>query len=95
MATRTKSVAVGHLSPADLLFTDADAPHPGTTSTVVVQNVSGGDVFLGGSDVTTANGIRVAAGASFSLDLTFGDGLFAIQADTLATKEVRVLHTGL
>lgn len=47
-------------------------------------------VFIGGPDVTTANGFELAAGASIEIDLA-SDAVYGIVAAT--TESVRVLRT--
>lgn len=55
-----------------------------------VQVPSGGStVYVGGPDVTTANGYAVAAGTAVSIDLAPGDVLYGIVASS--TQAVRVL----
>ena len=60
---------------------------------IYVQNLSNKDIFIGGSAVSVANGLRVARGAT--VDFPFGDqiSLYAI-GDTgiLGTGNVRVLE---
>jgi hypothetical protein len=89
MAVRSAAVTVGIA--ATLLNTGTDTGPSGSSVTVV--NASAGDVFVGGPDVTTANGVRLAAGGSLSADLTEGEHLHAIVA--AGTADVRVLHVGV
>ncbi len=67
---------------------------PGTALTgrrfIEVQNLANAPIFLGGSGVTTSNGIRIAAGASRSGEVGDDVGLFAIKA--AGTADVRVLE---
>jgi len=54
---------------------------------VLVNNPSGGStVYLGGSDVTTSNGITLPAGSSLPLTLGYGDDLWAVAAGTTAVE---------
>lgn len=60
---------------------------------VVVSNPSGGaGIFLGGPDVTAANGVPLAAAASITLPLGGGDRLFAVVST--GTKAVNVMECG-
>jgi len=52
------------------------------------------DVYLGGSDVTTADGVLVPAGESLSIDLGPGDMLYAIVASGTPTVKVMTTRTG-
>jgi hypothetical protein len=58
---------------------------------VLVQNPVGATatVYLGGSDVTTANGVAVIAGASISVDMV-ADSLWAVVGT--GTQEIRTLE---
>jgi hypothetical protein len=63
-------------------------------STVLVTVPAGGaTVYVGGADVTTANGFPLAAGASVSVDLNSGDLLYGIVA--ASTQAVNVLRVGV
>ena len=56
---------------------------------MLIQNTSNKDVFVGGSTVTTTNGIRIAKGATMELDI--GEvALYAIAGS--AGNDVRVLE---
>jgi hypothetical protein len=56
---------------------------------VIVQNLGSGVAFLGGSDVTTANGLGLASGERLELDvLDFGD----IYVISDSTADVRILE---
>lgn len=61
---------------------------------LVLTNTGSVDLFLGGSDVTSASfGYKLAAGKEMSLDLGRGDELFAAVAT--GTSTVRILHLGV
>jgi hypothetical protein len=63
-------------------------------STVLVTVPAGGaTVYVGGADVTTANGFPLPAGASVSVDLNSGDLLYGIVA--ASTQAVNVLRVGV
>lgn len=65
-----------------------------TGEAITVRNAHATDsVFLGGADVTTANGFELVAGAAYSDTLMTGDALYAIKAATTAT--VHVLRRGV
>lgn len=56
---------------------------------LIVQNLGAGALYIGGSNVTTANGVQVASGSMITLDvLDFGD----IWAVSSANSDVRVLE---
>lgn len=57
---------------------------------ILIQNLAGTQIFLGGSGVTTSNGIRLAAGASWEGEVGDDVNLFAIKAT--GTADVRVLE---
>lgn len=58
---------------------------------VLIQNPVGATatVYLGGADVTTANGVAVIAGSSISVDMV-SDSLYAIVGT--GTQEIRTLE---
>jgi hypothetical protein len=57
---------------------------------VSIQNIGAATVYLGGSDVTTTSyGYQLAAGASMSIDLEYGDTLYGVVA--AGTNVVAVL----
>jgi len=51
--------------------------------TVTVKNEGANDVFIGGEDVTTDNGYRLAAGDALTLELS--GALYAVTAGTVET----------
>ena len=66
-----------------------------TTATKLISNVRGAalvkgtaDMYLGGDDVTTANGFLLATGDVYALDLAGDDGLYAVVASGTATASV-------
>lgn len=67
---------------------------PGTALTgrrkIYIQNLDNQAIFLGGSGVTTSNGLRIAAGGVFEDEVGDDVGLFAIAA--AGTADVRVLE---
>jgi hypothetical protein len=58
------------------------------TKQVVVQ--PSGDVYVGGSDVSTSNGVLVGSGDSLALFLGVGDELYAVSGGSVS---IRVLQT--
>jgi hypothetical protein len=48
-----------------------------STRTVIVRPV-GNDVYVGGSDVTTANGLQISKDTNFSIVVPPGDELWAV-----------------
>ena len=59
---------------------------------VMIQNLSGVDVFLGDSGVTTSTGYKLADGSSISYDLLTADSVYGIVAT--GTASVRVTWLG-
>lgn len=57
---------------------------------IYIQNLASAPIFLGGSGVTTSNGIRIAAGAVWEDEVGDDVNLFAIKA--AGTADVRVLE---
>lgn len=56
---------------------------------LLIQNLGAGNVFIGGSNVTTSNGVQVSSGSMITLDvLDFGD-LWAVSN---STADVRVME---
>lgn len=88
MAVSTAAVSAATSATA-LHAIDADL------SGIEVQNVGASTVYVGGSDVTTANGYPVAAGASWypPQPLAAGERVYGIVAS--GTVEVRVLRLGV
>lgn len=62
-ALRTGSIVAG-TDPAEII------PDNETRRSVLVQNLSDNDIYVGGEDVTAATGIRVSAGGSLTLYVT-------------------------
>lgn len=62
-------------------------------SSVAVYNNGSATIYVGDSDVTTATGFPLAAGASLSLDLDPAESLYGVVAS--GTVEARVLEAGL
>lgn len=94
-----RSTAVTVTATATVLF-DVTADDTSSTSPtgahVIVRNTSGtAKLFLGGPDVTAANGLEVAAGAqSPTLTLSRGDALYGISDDSVSGTTTRVLVLG-
>lgn len=65
----------------------------GVPGSHVVVKPSGGDVYFGGSDVSSSNGFLVADGGSLAVDLETGEGLYARSAS--GTVTVHVLKSGV
>lgn len=58
----------------------------------ILVNLGGATVYLGGSNVTTANGFPVDPGGNFSGEIKDGDDLYAVVAS--GTVACRVLQIG-
>lgn len=82
-------------STATLLFTASDGMDDAMAGAdlVVYNSHATIDIFVGGSDVTAAKGIPVAAGKSISFsNLMPGEDVYAIVSST--SSAARVLATG-
>lgn len=94
MTVKSRAVTVAATATV-LNGTDVDDRYQsaqGIATSILVQVPTGGvAVYLGGSDVTTSNGVSVGAGESFSLDLSINESLYGIVATS--TQGVRVLQT--
>ncbi len=88
MAVSSSAVALNASTPTAL-----NAPQSDPCS-LLVHNADGSIVvYLGGSDVTTSNGVPLAAGVKQSVNnLAGGERLYAIAAS--GTPSVRVLKQG-
>lgn len=68
---------------------------PGGTQSIAVFNNGADTIYLGGDDVTTANGVPVDAGAwGPGVDLSTSEALYGIAA-AAGTVEVRVLEVSV
>lgn len=91
MATKTRAVTV--TTTATRLDT-TDETDSVSGSSLVVYNNGSATVYVGGSDVTTANGLPVAASAwGPGVDLDPGEAWYGIVAS--GTVEVRVGEQGI
>ena len=57
---------------------------------ILIQNAGSATMYLGGSTVTTSNGILLAAGLSLPFDIGEAVTIYAIVAD--GTQEARILE---
>lgn len=73
-AFNTENIAVG-TTPVRLVGVAATRP---TTARLALLLTAGGDLFVGGANVTITNGKAVAAGGELSFDAV--DGLWAVAA---------------
>lgn len=87
MSIRSTVVTVG-TTPT---FLSAGGQGGGELRTIIVRNDSIVDVFIGGDDVTTANGMRMPASTEKTLDLDISDSLYACVA--AATQPVQIFRT--
>lgn len=91
MAVKTRAVTVADTATRLDTINESDDRQG---SAIAVFNNSAQTVYVGGADVTTANGVPVPAGQwGPSIDVTVDEKLFGIVAAT--TAEVRVLETGV
>lgn len=58
----------------------------------LLVNIGGATVYLGGSNVTTANGYPIDPGGNFNGEIRDGDDLYAVTAS--GTVACRVLQIG-
>jgi hypothetical protein len=54
--------------------------------TLIVRPVA--DIVVGGSDVTSATGVTLTAGLTYSFNVANGDDLYAVSAATSTTAKV-------
>jgi hypothetical protein len=76
---------------SELVFTAVNGHADALESVTVHNNDATILVYVGGSDVSTANGLPVAAGTAITLNLIQGDAVYAVAAS--GTPEIRVLST--
>lgn len=88
MAVLSRAVSVATTA------TRIDSSEGGQSSQgLAVHNAGEATVYLGGVDVSTANGYPLAAGEHFSADLAQGDLLYGVVA--ASTVEVRVFEVAV
>ena len=90
MATDARAVSVG--TTATRLDTASETDNV-RGSSVAIYNNGASTVYVGPSDVATADGYPLAAGEHLSVDVDDADGIYGIVAS--GTVEVRVLETGV
>jgi hypothetical protein len=61
-----------------------------TTVRTLIYNNGTATIYVGGSDVTTSNGIPIEVGSSLGMDVTVTETLYGIAAS--GTHNVRVLE---
>lgn len=65
------------------------------TVTPVIQNLGPGDLYLGGADVTVADGFKLAPNAVYEYPRDLGQGAGKIHlVSSMANTDVRVLVVG-
>lgn len=89
MTVRTSRLTIGATA-TQLTGTDDDY----AAGSVIDVHAMAGTVYVGGPDVTAANGRPIAAGASLRLDLRYGETLFGVAA-AATTADVAVLRSGV
>lgn len=91
MAVSSRAVSVG--TTATVIDSEGETDGKSGTSLAIYNN-GAATVYIGGSDVTTANGVPVAAGTwGPGMDLAARDRLYGIVAS--GTVEVRVIEAGV
>lgn len=89
MSIRTTAVALNDTTPTKLSNAENQSrPNP---SIISMYNNSGATVYIGGDDVTVANGFPRPDGTSYDMPGTSGNDLYAIAAT--GTPSVRVLQS--
>lgn len=66
---------------------------PGS-ETPVIQNLGPGDVYIGGADVTVANGFKLLPGAVYEYPRDLSQGAGRIHLIASVDSDVRVLVVG-
>lgn len=77
---------------AEMIATAENASSTDKVS-VLVSSPSA-EVYIGGADVTAANGVVLGTGATLSIDLAGGDSLYAIAGSGTPTVRVMTTRTG-
>jgi hypothetical protein len=91
MAVKSRAVSVGTTATALDTVDESDSQ---MGSSIAVYNNGASTVYVGGSDVTTSNGVPVAAGSwGPSISLDGPERVYGIVAS--GTVEVRVLEAGI
>lgn len=82
-ANKLKSRVVNiNTSPTEIIF-DSDV------NMAYIQNAGAGDAYIGGSDVSIANGFKLQAGDRILLTVAKGLSVFVVSD---ATAEIRILE---
>lgn len=89
MAIKSARVTIG-TAPTPLNSADVSGI---SGSGIAVKNLAAVEIFIGGADVTTANGFPVPAGGSFEIDFESANEI-AYAVVSLGTAEVVVLAAG-
>lgn len=64
----------------------------GDPISVVVKNIGGASVYLGGAAVQSTDGLELAAGETLAVDLLAGDVLYAVAATGTVSVAVMKLR---
>lgn len=79
----------GNGSAGQTLLVNADGGSPAVPIAVTVYNPAvAAVVYIGGSTVTTSNGVPLAAGGSASFQLSTGNNLYAVMNSVTTTVAV-------
>jgi hypothetical protein len=65
----------------------------GSGQSFLVYNNGSVTAYIGGPDVTTTNGVPLAAGATLTAALGYADNIYAVTASS--TTDLRVLECGV
>ena len=90
MSVASRQVTVGQVA---VLLADL-ASTSGGASVVLLNSDATFTVFVGGTDVTTTNGLALKPGASLSLTLSGTDAIYAKAGGSTATATVFVFRSG-
>ena len=89
MAIHTEANALS--TTLELIHTATNG-HTGAPEGLLIYNADAViTIYVGGADVSTANGIPVTALATLALDLISGEKVYAVAAS--GTPSIRILHT--
>lgn len=93
MAIKTRAVTVTTTAASLTALDDDTRGYLDVVRSIAIQNGGSVTVYVGGPDVTSANGYAIVAGSERSFDLVLGDDLWAVAASS--TAACKILNTGV
>lgn len=83
----TQKMASGHVTVAATATLIYTAPASGTGRVTIKNTATAVSMYLGNAGVTTSNGFEIAAGDSYSVNLSYGDAIYGIVATSTQVAE--------